>query len=227
MVNLDEAGRRNTAIINAIAAEAIAWRERFLAWIEQQKERSHEAITPETPMHQVLAVDHQEEPGVLELRHGCCSVLQPAPGATGELRLAGWDRTTSLAPGEHMKKVLAGLLVPLSNIGDFVMPINLSDLDGQAEADELDYQRLLHVASQLDLGDVLAVIGEAISGENLDTPLSDLLEEWTRFPEPDWQRPVVSGSTKERIGDYVVRLAATIMARHLYRAKERSLDVNF
>jgi hypothetical protein len=100
----------------------------------------------------------------------------------------------------------------------------LSDIDAQAEADELEYQRYLHVASTLDLGDVLSVIGEEIAGESDDTPLSDLLEEWTRSPEPDWDRPAVNGSTKERIGDYLVKLAAKVMARHLNRAMARASD---
>ena len=104
------------------------------------------------------------------------------------------------------------------------MSIPIPDLDAQAEADEIAYQRYLHVASTLDLGDVLSVIGEEIAGESDDTPLSDLLEEWAMSPEPDWKRPAVSVSTKERIGDYVVKLAAKIMERHMDRAMARASD---
>jgi hypothetical protein len=103
----------------------------------------------------------------------------------------------------------------------------LSDIDTQAEADEIEYQRLLDVASKLDLGDVLAVIGEEIAGENRDTALSDLLEDWTRNPEPDWDRPSVSVTTRELIGRHVVKLAAKIMGRHLDRAMARQADVAF
>jgi hypothetical protein len=103
----------------------------------------------------------------------------------------------------------------------------LSTIDHDGEAADIEYERYLHVASKLDLGDVLSVIGEELAGDSDDTPLSDLLEEWTRNPEPDWDRPAVSVSTKERIGDYVVKLAAKIMERHLARAMARSSDTAF
>jgi hypothetical protein len=41
-VDPDEAGRRNTAIMNAMAAEAIAWRTEFLAWIEERRQHHDE-----------------------------------------------------------------------------------------------------------------------------------------------------------------------------------------
>jgi hypothetical protein len=95
-VDLDAVGRRNTAIMSAMEAEAIRWRTEFLAWIARQKEGSHEAITEAMPMLEVLAVYQTAQPGVSAVHDRHAGVCKFAAGATGGLRR---DRTTSPAPG--------------------------------------------------------------------------------------------------------------------------------
>jgi hypothetical protein len=105
------------------------------------------------------------------------------------------------------------------------MSINLTDIDTEAELEDLRWAHYRAVANRMDIGDLLGMIGEEIGADGDDTPLSDLLEGWAKSPDPDFDRP--SLRMAEAVGAYITKLAAKIFSRELDAAVARSTDRDF
>jgi hypothetical protein len=101
-----------------------------------------------------------------------------------------------------------------------IMPLP-DDIDHQAEADDRLWQHYCRVAKTVDVGELLAAVCAQLRGEPGPTPLSTLVEDWLALPQWDWQHPLVTPATCERLGRYVAGVCAQVVERAIAVALSR------
>jgi hypothetical protein len=95
------------------------------------------------------------------------------------------------------------------------------DIDAQAEADERLWEHYCTTVKRLDVGELIAAICEQIRSESGDTPLAQLIEDWRRWPQFDWQRPLITPMQAESVGRWLAGIAAQVMAHAIAQALAR------
>jgi hypothetical protein len=94
-------------------------------------------------------------------------------------------------------------------------------IDHEAERHERLWQHYCRVAQTVDVGELLTAVCVRLGGEPGPTPLSALVEGWLAWPQFDWQHPLVTPATCERLGRYVAGVAALVVERAIATALAR------
>jgi hypothetical protein len=88
--------------------------------------------------------------------------------------------------------------------------------------EKLSQGHALHkIATTLDTGELIEAVCAQIAGEPGETPVSELIEAWKSWPEPDFSRPALTPSHCCSLGRYVAGVVADIMATRLEQALAR------